>query len=79
MKNGYAQMRGYERTEGAHRFAHKLLIGPIPDGYDIDHTCRIRLCMRHLEAVPRGENCHRENVAVHGPEYKRRAHQKFQP
>ena len=42
----------------AHRFAYELLVGPIPDGYDIDHLCRVRECVnpRHLEPVTRREN-----------------------
>lgn len=37
----------------AHRFAYEQLVGPIPDGYQIDHLCRVRNCVNpaHLEAV----------------------------
>ncbi len=43
----------------AHRVAHSLAIGPIPKGMEIDHLCRVTLCVNpsHLEAVT-----HRENV-----------------
>lgn len=43
----------------AHRIAYELKVGPIPQGYDIDHLCRVRPCVnpKHLEAVT-----HRENV-----------------
>ena len=38
----------------AHRLSHEEFIGPIPDGYQIDHLCRVRNCINpaHLEAVP---------------------------
>lgn len=43
----------------AHRFAYKWLVGPIPDGLELDHLCRNTLCVNpaHLEPVS-----HRENV-----------------
>ncbi len=56
---------GYGRTsEGgrdlyAHRVVYELLIGPIPDGTELDHLCRTPACVnpRHLEPVT-----HRENI-----------------
>ena len=41
-----------------HRFAYELLVGPIPDGYDLDHLCRNRGCCNptHLEPVTHREN-----------------------
>jgi hypothetical protein len=47
------------RLRRAHRVAYELFVGPIPDGMDIDHTCRVTLCCNpeHLEPVT-----HRENV-----------------
>jgi HNH endonuclease len=43
---------------GAHRIAWEMVNGPIPDGLEIDHTCRIRRCVdvAHMEAVTRSEN-----------------------
>lgn len=49
----------------AHRFAYELLVGPIPDGLDLDHLCRNRRCVRpsHLEPVTRSVNVRRGNDA----------------
>ena len=42
----------------AHRLAYELFVGPIPKGFDLDHLCRVRLCVNpnHLEPVTRSEN-----------------------
>lgn len=42
----------------AHRFAYELLVGPIPEGLQLDHLCRTRLCVNpvHLEPVTIAEN-----------------------
>ena len=42
----------------AHRFAWTVYRGTIPDGYDVDHKCRVKLCVnpQHLEPVTRSEN-----------------------
>jgi hypothetical protein len=45
----------------ASRAAWILLRGPIPEGHDVDHLCRVRACVNveHLEPVTRGENVRR--------------------
>lgn len=42
----------------AHRVAYELLVGPIPDGMQLDHLCRNRRCVNpaHLEPVTLVEN-----------------------
>jgi len=52
---------GRGRTVMAHRIAHQLWLGPIPEGLDVDHLCKVRDCVNpdHLEAVTRKENIHR--------------------
>jgi hypothetical protein len=54
----------------AHRFAYELWVGPIPDGFEVDHVkkrgCHNTLCVNpdHLEAVPHAENMARERLEV---------------
>lgn len=42
----------------AHRFAYEQLVGPIPEGMELDHLCRNTRCVRpeHLEPVTMREN-----------------------
>jgi hypothetical protein len=57
------------RVEGrqvhAYRYAHELLVGPVPEGLVPDHLCRVRACVKpiadedgpaHLELVTNREN-----------------------
>lgn len=43
----------------AHRVAFELEHGPIPEGHETDHTCRVRGCINalHMQAVTHRENC----------------------
>jgi hypothetical protein len=47
-----------------HRFAYELLVGPVPEGLELDHLCFVRRCVRpeHLEPVTAAEN-HRRALA----------------
>lgn len=50
----------------AHRAVYEVVVGPIPTGMDIDHLCRVRLCVNpaHLEPVTRLENNRRKFAAA---------------
>lgn len=63
-KYGYGQFRVRPRTRGAHRVAYEALIGPIPEGMQLDHLCRVRRCVNpaHLEPVTMAVNIARGDV-----------------
>ena len=63
---GYGQMRHEGRTQAVHRLAHEAWIGPIPDGYEVDHLCGVRDCIEptHLEAVTHAENVRRQLASI---------------
>lgn len=56
--NGYGVFYAGGNPMLAHRYSFELIIGPIPDGLEIDHLCRNRGCLRpeHLEPKTRKEN-----------------------
>lgn len=52
----------------AHRAAWLMFRGPIPDGLEIDHLCRVRSCVYpiHLEPVTTAENARRRRLTKCG-------------
>lgn len=50
---GYGVIRVVDRSYLAHRLAYELLVGPIPRGMELHHTCRNRACVNpdHLEVL----------------------------
>ena len=58
---GYGEMRVDGVNCYAHRISYEHHKGPIPEGYQIDHLCRVRHCVNpdHLEAVTQAENIRR--------------------
>ena len=59
--HGYGQFWVNGAQVGAHRWAWEQAHGAMPDGLEIDHTCRHRPCVfsEHMEAVKHIENCRR--------------------
>ena len=59
----YARFKLSGSDRQAHRVAYEWANGPVPDGLEIDHLCRVRHCVRpsHLEAVTHTENLRRGN------------------
>lgn len=61
-RHGYGQFNadGLVRC-GAHRAAYELFVGPVAEGLDLDHLCRVPCCVnpQHLEPVTRVENVRR--------------------
>lgn len=63
-QDGYGRFSVKGKKVFAYRFAYQLLVGPIPEGYELDHSCRTRSCTNpaHLKVATRKENV--ENVDV---------------
>ena len=59
--DGYGRMRVNGVLEQVHRVSYEIFVGPIPEGLELDHTCRNRACINpaHLEPVTHLENVRR--------------------
>ena len=72
--DGYGIFGIGSRTDGsrriihAHRWIYLQTYGSIPDGYEIDHLCKNRACVRpdHLEAVSHKVNSQRADLSGNG-------------
>jgi hypothetical protein len=61
-KNGYGSFYPKKGpSKYAHRWLYALVRGPIPEGMQLDHLCRVRHCVNpdHLEPVTMQENLRR--------------------
>ena len=49
---------GKSRPMYASKLAYQLLVGPVPEGYDVDHRCHVHGCVNpaHLQAVTHQKN-----------------------
>ena len=71
-RDGYPHLWVYEGPIGhrrkrlfrAQRVVHTEYIGPIPEGYEVDHLCHVVQCLNpaHLEAVTPLENLRRRRI-----------------
>ena len=63
-KGGYAWFQARGQRFLAHRYSYEKFVGPIPEGLQLDHLCRVRNCVNpeHLEPVTCRENLLRGNT-----------------
>lgn len=56
-QNGYGMFKA-EHSTRAHQWSYRNLVGPVPEGFVLDHLCRTRSCVNpaHLEPVTSQEN-----------------------
>lgn len=61
VNNGYGRFRIGGESRLAHRVSYELHVGPIPEGLQLDHLCRVRDCVNpaHLEPVTASVNIRR--------------------
>jgi hypothetical protein len=57
-EKGYGLYKSTGRMVRAHRFAYETLVGPIPEGKSLDHTCFTHECVnpKHLRPVTTKQN-----------------------
>lgn len=57
---------GPYRNQLVHRVAYEEFKGRIPEGMQVDHLCKVRLCISpaHLEAVTPQENARRRDAEI---------------
>jgi len=58
---GYGLTTVKSSLKYAHRVSYEVFVGPIPNGYEIDHTCNNKGCINpaHLKPVLHSENIRR--------------------
>ncbi len=63
-RSGYGSYWLNGRDHGAHTVAYRALVGPVLVGLELDHLCRVTVCVnpRHLEPVTHAENMRRGDV-----------------
>lgn len=63
---GYGELRVDGRLVRAHRFAYEYFRDPVPEGFELDHTCRNRACANpwHQEPVRHDENLKRSPIQI---------------
>jgi hypothetical protein len=64
--DGYGRVWHNGRTRGAHVVSYELEKGPIPEGLQPDHKCRVRCCINadHMEPVTPKVNTNRGIAAI---------------
>lgn len=61
--SGYGKLLFEGAYEYVHRVTYRVFLGPIPEGMELDHLCRVRWCANpwHTEAVDHKVNMNRGN------------------
>lgn len=74
-QRGYGRIRSGANVLRVHRVTYEAMVGPIPDGLDLDHLCRNRSCCNpaHLEPVTRRENLFRSDLTVVSRQARRKS------
>lgn len=70
---GYPEFKPDGKLVKGHRYAYELLVGPIPEGFHVDHVCGNTTCVNpeHLEAVTAQENRMRRDYQGRTPSLRR--------
>lgn len=68
--HGYGKILTFRSIRVAHRVLYEALVGPVPDGMELDHLCRTPACVRpdHLEPVTHSVNISRAVSKTHCPQ-----------
>jgi hypothetical protein len=63
---GYGSVPHSGKMRCAHVVMYEKYIGPVPEGLELDHLCRTKLCVNpaHLEPVTHAENMRRYREAL---------------
>jgi len=74
-KAGYGRLETADGSDRAHRVSYARLVGPIPEGLELDHLCRTRACIRpdHLQPVTHHQNVKRQAAVATSPDPSPRA------
>lgn len=64
---GYGEVWWKGSKAFIHVLMHKLFVGDVPTGFEVDHLCKVRCCCNpnHLEAVTHAENVKRSSAWHH--------------
>lgn len=66
ISTGYGSVSIRSQHSLAHRLVYQAFVGPIPEGLELDHLCRTKLCVNpaHLEPVTHAENSRRAAALI---------------
>ncbi len=74
---GYGQFWFEGRMRATHRLSYELTKGNVPEGLQLDHLCRNKLCVNpdHLEPVTMAENLRRSPLSNVNKTHCKRGHE----